>query len=98
MIVKEALANGRLGAARPGRRARGGRERARRDADALALAAVLARPWADVVLSGAPTRRPLASNLAAADLALSDDVLAALAPLEEDSETYWSARSALPWN
>ena len=25
-------------------------------------------------------------------------VVAALAPLEEDSEAYWSTRSALPWN
>jgi hypothetical protein len=25
-------------------------------------------------------------------------VLARLAPLEEDSATYWSTRSELPWN
>ena len=37
--------------------------------DVVALAAALARPWADVVLSGAATVAQLESNLAALDLA-----------------------------
>ena len=37
--------------------------------DALALAAALAQPWADVVLSGAATVEQLESNLAARDVA-----------------------------
>src|SRR6476646_4557986 len=68
VLVKEALANGRL-------TARGADERlaaAARDVgatpDALALAAVLARPWADVVLSGASTIDMLSSNLAATEV------------------------------
>jgi hypothetical protein len=44
------------------------------------------------------TRDALASNLAAATLEVPGEALAALAPLEEASEEYWSTRSALPWN
>ena len=61
-------------------------------------ATVLAQPFADVVLSGVATRTALASNLAAAALRLPDAALAELAPLEEDSREYWSARAELPWN
>ncbi|MEO8688999.1 MAG: aldo/keto reductase [Solirubrobacteraceae bacterium] len=98
VIVKEALANGRLGPRAPAPElARVARELGATP-DAAALAAVLAEPFADVVLSGVSTREALASNLAAAELQLADEVLAALAALEEDSEAYWSTRSALPWN
>jgi aryl-alcohol dehydrogenase-like predicted oxidoreductase len=98
VIVKEALANGRLGPRAPAPElARVARELGATP-DAVALAAVLAQPFADVVLSGVATRETLASNLAAATLALPGELLAALAPLEEDSEQYWSTRSALPWN
>ena len=68
VIIKEALANGRLtdrGDAAPvagGRRARG-----EATPDALALACVLAQPWVDVVLSGAATVEQLRSNLGALD-------------------------------
>ena len=57
VIVKEALANGRLA-----ERGDGGR---------VALAAALSQPWADVVLSGAVTPEQLRSNLNA--IALSQD-------------------------
>ncbi len=98
VIIKEALANGRLGPRAPAPElARVARELGATP-DAAALAAVLAEPFADVVLSGVSTREALASNLAAAELQLADEVLAALAALEEDSEAYWSTRSALPWN
>ncbi len=98
MIIKEALANGRLGPRAPAAELAAAASALGSTPDAVALAAVLAQPFADVVLSGVATRDTLASNLAAAELALSDEVLAALAPLEEDSEAYWSTRSALPWN
>jgi aryl-alcohol dehydrogenase-like predicted oxidoreductase len=98
VIVKEALANGRLGPRAPAAELGRAASALGSTPDAVALAAVLAQPFADVVLSGVVTRDTLASNLAAADLALSDDVLVALAPLEEDSEDYWSTRAALPWN
>jgi aryl-alcohol dehydrogenase-like predicted oxidoreductase len=93
VYVKEALANGRLA----------GREAApeidalaaERDTtpDALALAAALAQPWADVVLSGAATVETLRSNLRAAEVALDE-----LPDLREQPDTYWERRSALPWN
>jgi aryl-alcohol dehydrogenase-like predicted oxidoreductase len=98
VIVKEALANGRLGPRAPAAELARAASALGASPDAVALAAVLAQPFADVVLSGVATRATLASNLAAADLALADDVLATLGPLEEDSEEYWSTRSALPWN
>jgi aryl-alcohol dehydrogenase-like predicted oxidoreductase len=99
VIVKEALANGRL-------TARGdagetliaaARERATTP-DALALAAVLAQPWVDVVLSGAATVDTLRSNLAALDVEWDAQAEAALVPLEEPAEEYWERRSALAWN
>jgi aryl-alcohol dehydrogenase-like predicted oxidoreductase len=65
--------------------------------DAVALAAALAQPWADVVLSGAATPAMLHSNLAAVDLdvhAVLDDLLAALG---EPPDAYWQRRSELPW-
>jgi aryl-alcohol dehydrogenase-like predicted oxidoreductase len=97
-IVKEALANGRL-------TARGGEPvlaeaAAERGAtpDALALAAVLAQPWADVTLSGATTVEQLGSNLAALELDYDAELDCRLATLAEEPAAYWSARAALPWN
>lgn len=100
VIVKEALANGRLtargdadvvGALRAVGGPRGVSE------DAVALAAVLAQPWADVVLSGAVTAAQVRSNAEAAVLDLDDGALARLAPLAVDADAYWEARSALGW-
>jgi aryl-alcohol dehydrogenase-like predicted oxidoreductase len=98
VIVKEALANGRL-------TARGNvallADSARAlgvGTDALALAAALAQPWADVVLSGATTPAMLESNLAAHSLQLDRELLEQLVSLREDPAAYWQARAALPWN
>jgi aryl-alcohol dehydrogenase-like predicted oxidoreductase len=98
VIVKEALANGRLAT-------RGASPALDRLADgfgvtpdAVALAAVLAQPFVDVVLSGAATADALRSNLAAAALALDPDALAALDGLEEDSAAYWTTRGEMAWN
>jgi aryl-alcohol dehydrogenase-like predicted oxidoreductase len=98
VIVKEALANGRL--ARRGAHAALDRVAAALGAapDAVALAAVLAQPFADVVLSGAATSAALRSNVAAAGLELDADALAALDGLAEPSEEYWAARGQLAWN
>jgi len=98
VYVKEALANGRLtdrGAAPELVAAAAERGVA---PDALALAAVLAQPWADVVLSGAATVAQLESNLAATDVAWDDALESALAGLAEEPGPYWERRSALPWN
>jgi aryl-alcohol dehydrogenase-like predicted oxidoreductase len=98
VIVKEALANGRL-------TGRGGirelEEVARRlgaSPDAVALAAVLAQPWADVVLSGAGSAEQLMSNLAAREVRWDDEAADALAGLAEEPEAYWQTRSGLAWN
>jgi aryl-alcohol dehydrogenase-like predicted oxidoreductase len=95
VIVKEALANGRLtdrGA--PPELAAAAREHAVA-VDALAIAAVLAQPWVDVVLSGAASTAQLESNLAALELSVDPELLSELA---EPADEYWSARAALAWN
>src|SRR6185295_2309096 len=99
VIVKEALANGRL-TARGDAEARlvtAARERGTTP-DALALAAVLAQPWVDVVLSGAATVDTLRSNLTALDVEWDARAEEALAPLQEPAEEYWERRSELAWN
>ncbi|MFG2192271.1 aldo/keto reductase [Streptomyces sp. NPDC048639] len=98
VIVKEAVANGRLAAAEaaPAEVAAIARESGV-GCDALALAAVLARPWAGVVLSGAATTGQLSSNLAAASIALDEGHLVRLEALAEEPGAYWRHRSALPW-
>ena len=65
---------------------------------APALAAVLAQPWADVVLCGAATTATLRSNLAAPEVPWDSAAAAALGALAEDSEQYWATRRALRWN
>jgi aryl-alcohol dehydrogenase-like predicted oxidoreductase len=85
-MLKETLANGRL-TARAGAAT----------TDAVVLAAALAQPWADVVLSGAATRDQLHSNLGAREVTLDDAARAQLAALAEPPERYWSERSALAW-
>lgn len=103
VIVKEALANGRLGP-------RGDADaflaiaRAHRVApDALALAAVAAQPFVHVVLLGATTAAQLASNLDAQKLpqthpgALADALALLQSVTPGSADTYWRARAALPW-
>jgi len=98
VIVKEALANGRLTARGDVPELAAVARATGATPDALALAAVLAQPWADVVLSGAATVTELESNLVAGALAPGRDALDALEEIGEDPDTYWEKRSALPWN
>ena len=105
VIVKEALANGRLTAAntRPEdegvRRALAALAEARGCAvDQLALAFVLGQPWVDVVLSGAATTAQLASHVGALDVTLDRAAHAGLAAIAEAPERYWATRSSLPWS
>jgi aryl-alcohol dehydrogenase-like predicted oxidoreductase len=74
VIVKEALANGKLSARGAIRMLAERAERVGTTPDALALAAALTQPWADVVLSGAATPAALQSNLAALDLEIPDSL------------------------
>ena len=105
VVIKEALANGRLtdrnddpAFADRRRRLQAEAERLGTTLDALALAAALARPWADVVLSGASTTGQLASNLEALAIPWDDDAEANLRSILETPEVYWTTRSRLPWN
>jgi aryl-alcohol dehydrogenase-like predicted oxidoreductase len=95
VIVKEAVANGRL----TGRAAAAALIAAASERgvgpDAIAIAAALAQPWSDVVLSGASMPEMLDSNLAAQDLDVRFDLLPELA---EPAYEYWSTRSHLAWN
>jgi aryl-alcohol dehydrogenase-like predicted oxidoreductase len=98
VIVKEALANGRL-------TPRGGdyllvriAEERETTPDALALAAALTQPWSDVVLSGATTREQLRSNLASLELGYDDELDRRLVSLVEEPTQFWTSRAALPWN
>jgi aryl-alcohol dehydrogenase-like predicted oxidoreductase len=94
VIVKEALANGRLTARGAIAQLASAAEERGTTPDALALAVALAQPWADVVLSGAATIETLRSNLAARELAVEPELLDTLV---EDPTDYWQTRAALRW-
>ena len=81
VIIKEALANGRLASQ-----------------DRIAIAAALANPWVDVVLSGAVTVEQLGSNVMAATMPLAPDQLTELTKLAEPADQYWRERSELAWS
>jgi aryl-alcohol dehydrogenase-like predicted oxidoreductase len=98
VIVKEAVANGRLTARGDAPQLTDVARQADVTPDALALAAVLAQPWVDVVLSGAATADMVASNVAALDVAVDPETLERLGGLAEDPDGYWERRSALSWN
>ncbi|CAN5375801.1 aldo/keto reductase [soil metagenome] len=85
VMIKEAVANGRLV------------ERLGAGGDMIAIAAALAQPFSDVVLSGAATPSQLASNARAREL--DGAALAArYAALIEAPELYWATRARLAWN
>jgi aryl-alcohol dehydrogenase-like predicted oxidoreductase len=104
VIVKEALANGRL----TERNRLGGDEEMvemlgdaadglKVPLDAAALAAALAQPWSHVVLSGAATPDHLKSNLQAIDVEWTDRIAKPFENVLEEAEDYWRTRSMFPW-
>ena len=107
VVVKEALANGRL---THGNRESDGvlsplvpriREIAEnRDTtiEMLALAAAQARPWADYVLSGAATVGQVRANVAAVELEYDAELEAELREISITSSEYWQARRGFSWN
>jgi aryl-alcohol dehydrogenase-like predicted oxidoreductase len=100
VIVKEAVANGRLTRRGPKREGRVLERVAAAHAvgpDAVAIAAVLAHHWVHVVLAGAVTVEQLRSNISALSVSLSSPELESLSALAEPPEVYWRKRSALPW-
>jgi aryl-alcohol dehydrogenase-like predicted oxidoreductase len=105
VIVKEALANGRLTSRNDDPTFAPRRQLLEEIAqsyhttiDVLALAAVLTQPFADTVLSGATTAPQLQSNLAALDVELVGDIAERVDPLIETPQEYWSVRGNLTWN
>lgn len=105
VVVKEALANGRLTernddpAFTPKRRQlEAVAARLGASLDALALAAVLAQPWADAVLSGAATVEQLNSNVAAVRVRWDQAADEELRAVAESPEVYWATRAGLRWN
>ncbi|MEY9892710.1 aryl-alcohol dehydrogenase-like predicted oxidoreductase [Catenulispora sp. MAP5-51] len=104
VIVKEGLANGRLTDAHLTEQEQDDSALSEvaktlsAGADAVALAAIAARPWVDVVLSGAATVAQVESNLTAADLRLAPDQLDRLAALAMPPEEYWTQRSQMAWS
>ena len=64
----------------------------------LYLVAVLAQPWADVVLSGAATADQLRANAKVLAVQLDAEAVRSLAALREPAEEYWRTRGRLSWN
>ncbi|MFI9651632.1 aldo/keto reductase [Guyparkeria halopsychrophila] len=105
VIIKEAVANGRLTArndrpedagAMEALDAVAGRHGVGRDA--IAIGWLLDHPFVDMVLSGAGNEAQLASNLQALDVTLAPADREALAALAEPPESYWKTRGGLNWN
>lgn len=96
VLVKETLANGRLVVEPPDVV----REVAAKHGvglDAVAVAAVLAQPWAGRVLIGPSGVEQLDANLRAAEVRLDEAELAALQGISEPAAGYWARRSCLSW-
>ncbi len=105
IIIKEALANGRLtkknNAAHFLERKKileDISQKYRASIDAIALAFILSRPWAQVVLSGAAVENHLESNLKAGAILLNSDEINQLESLQMKPEEYWKERDELKWN
>jgi aryl-alcohol dehydrogenase-like predicted oxidoreductase len=107
VVIKETLANGRLThrnrdgddvfASRVARiRELAGSRGA--TIETLALAAALARSWADVVLSGAATVGQIRSNVAAFEIAYDAELEEQIRPMSIASDEYWRVRSSFSWN
>ncbi len=102
VVVKEVLANGRLtgeaaaiaGAVAPEAAAAALAAQDGQPLEGLAIGAAVAHPWADIVLSGAVTRKQLRQNATAKAPRVSDERLASLAL---PPEQYWAERAARDW-
>jgi aryl-alcohol dehydrogenase-like predicted oxidoreductase len=106
VVVKESLANGRLTHENRNEdevlfpvfaRIRELAESRGTTVEMLALGAALARPWADVVLTGAATVGQIQSNVAGLYLAYDDALNEQLRSVSIASDGYWRARSSFRW-
>ena len=64
----------------------------------LAIAAALARPWANIVLTGAATVEQVRSNVDALALDYDAELEEQLRSVAVSSDEYWRARSSFSWN
>jgi aryl-alcohol dehydrogenase-like predicted oxidoreductase len=105
IIIKEALANGRLTSrnhdpefAKPMRQLEQQANRLNTTLDGLALAAILQQSWVDVVLSGAATYEHLHANLKALEVQWDEKASFELGKINEPPPVYWKKRKTLRWN
>jgi aryl-alcohol dehydrogenase-like predicted oxidoreductase len=100
VIIKEAVANGRLTSRNPDPnfQTKIARLPVAATIDALALAAVLNQPFVDVVLSGATQVAQLQSNLKALAVDWDDALLDYFSDWRETANVYWRKRGQLAWN
>lgn len=105
VIVKEAVANGRLtdrndspGFAPKQAQLTEMATQLNTTVDALAIAAALNQPWSNIVLSGAARAEHLTSNLGATEVVWDEGIIEECANLQEEPLKYWATRSSLTWN
>ena len=107
VVVKESLANGRLTQANRYQddvlypavaRIRELAESRGTTVETIALAAALARPWANIVLSGAATVDQVRSTVGALDFVYDAGLDEQLRSVAVASDEYWRARSSFRWN
>ena len=107
VVVKESLANGRLTHRNQEAddlfsphlaRIRALAEGRGTTIETLALAAALARPWADVILTGAATVQQIESNGAALAFSYDAELDEQLRSMSVSPSDYWTARRAFTWN
>jgi aryl-alcohol dehydrogenase-like predicted oxidoreductase len=107
VVVKESLANGRLTQGNRTdsevfsplvARIRDLAESRGTTIEKLALAAAVARPWADVVLTGAATVEQIQRSVAALQFTYESELEEQLRSLSIGSAEYWRARSSFTWN
>ncbi|MEO1654537.1 MAG: aldo/keto reductase, partial [Bacteroidota bacterium] len=105
VIVKEALANGRLTERNQSPTFQAKKQRLAQTAaeyevslDALALGLVQQQSFVDVVLSGAAQIDHLLSNLKSTDLPVILEAEELLEAMSESPATYWKTRKSLDWN
>ena len=107
VVIKEALANGRLTHANHGQdpmlsnhfsKIRMSAENHGTTIEMLAMSAALTRPWADFVLSGAATVVQIAGNAHAREFKFNQELDEELSAFAVNSNDYWRARSGFSWN
>lgn len=105
VIVKEAVANGRLTSRNneasffnKKEQLQGIAKKYNVGIDAISIAYILRQPWVSTVLSGAANQEQLKSNLKALKVKLNESELNIINSMVETPKTYWGIRAELEWN